>query len=73
MSVPKQCDAKDHLSVARNKSRSLHRRALADKASPFKIASERPPAEKSNFAEDFIMEHSLPGLQITSNEMVGSF
>lgn len=73
MSVLTQCDAMDHLSVACNTSRSLHRQALADKDNPFEIGSERPRAENSTFAEDFMLEHSLRGRQITSNEMAGSF
>lgn len=74
MSVLKQCDTNDHLSVARNKSHSLHRRtARTDHADPLEIKPERPWANRSIFLEDFIVEHSLPGYQITSIEMSGSF
>jgi len=73
MSVLKQCDAHDHLSLGLNKSRVLSRRALADKAKPFQIASERHQAEGSTFAEDFTMEHSLRGVRISSVEVAGSF
>jgi len=73
MSVLIQCDAKDYLSVNRNKRRSLHRQGLADKANPPEIASERPRAVRSTFLEDFTMEHSLHGLQIASVAMAGTF
>ncbi|MGA2569158.1 MAG: hypothetical protein ABSF23_01440 [Terracidiphilus sp.] len=59
---------------ASNKSRSSFRRAArADEADPLKIMPERPRTSRLTFAEDFILEHSLPGLQINSFEMAGSF
>jgi hypothetical protein len=73
MSVLKQSGTQDHLSVALITSRTLSRRPLADKADPFKIASERTRAEESRFAEDFTMEHSFRGRQISSVQMVGNF
>jgi hypothetical protein len=73
MSVLKKCDTQVHLLVSRKQDRSLFRQALSDQADPFEIASQRYPAEESAFAEDFMTEHSLRGVQINSMEMAGSF
>jgi hypothetical protein len=74
MSILKQCDAKDRLSVARNKNRRLHRRTVRhDHAEPSEIKPNKPWMNRSIFLEDFVVEHSLHGLQVTSIEMAGSF
>jgi hypothetical protein len=74
MSVLKQCDAQDHLSVVRDKSRNLHGQiARPDHADPLEIKPGKPRTNRSIFLEDFIVEHSLHGLQITSIEIAGSF
>jgi hypothetical protein len=74
MECPPKMRRKGHLSVGSNKSGSLHRRAArADKANPLEITPERPRASRLTFVEDFTLEHSLPGLQITSIAMAGSF
>jgi len=68
MSVLRECDARDHLPVARNKIPHLRRRTTRpDDANPLEIKPEEPRTSRSVFLEDFIVEHSLPGLQITPN------
>jgi hypothetical protein len=74
MSVSKNCDAKVHLFASRNKNRStFNRAARADEANPREITRERPRASRLTFVEDFMLEHSLPSMQITSIGMSGSF
>jgi len=74
MSVLRQCDAKYHLLVARDKSRHSHRRITRpDDANPLEIKPDEHRTNRSVFLEDFIVEHSLPDLQITPIEMAGSF
>jgi hypothetical protein len=72
MSDLKQCT--DHLSVATDDSRSLRRStALADHADPLEGKPEGSRTKRSTFLEDFTVEHSLSGLQITSIQLAGSF
>jgi hypothetical protein len=74
MSVPQKYDAKDLLSENCDKGRFSFRLAVrADKASPLEIAPERPQAGRLTFVEDFILEHSLHGLQTNSIGIAGSF
>jgi len=73
MNVLRQCGAKDHLPVAGN-SRQLHRRiARPDNPDTLEIEPETLRTNRSVFLEDFIVEHSLAGLQIAPIEMAGSF
>lgn len=66
MSVLRQCNAEETLSVVHKKSRRSHRRtARPDYAAPLEIKPEEPRTDRSVFLEDLIVEHSLPGLQIT--------
>jgi hypothetical protein len=74
MSLPKKSDAKDHLIASCNKSRcSFRRAARADKTDPLEITPERPRASGPAFVDDFMLEHSLPGPQITWIGIAGSF
>jgi hypothetical protein len=74
MSLLKKCDAKNRLSASRNQSRHSFRPVgQADRASPSEIKLDRPWAGGLPFVEDYTREHSLPGLQITSIEISGSF
>jgi hypothetical protein len=74
MSVSKNCDAKMHLFAGRNKSQNkLSQAARAGEVNPFEIAPERPRVSRLTFVEDFMLEHSLPSVRITSIEMSGSF
>jgi hypothetical protein len=74
MSPLKKCDTNDHPSASRNKSRhSFRPAAQADVANPSEIKPDRQRAISLTFVEDFILEHSLPGLHITSIEFAGCF
>jgi hypothetical protein len=74
MSILKKCDAKNHLSASRNRSRhSLRPAGHADRANPSEIMPDGPRASRLTFVEDFTREHSFPGLYITSIEISGSF
>jgi hypothetical protein len=74
MSVSKNCDAKVHLFAGRNKNRStFNRAARANEAHPRDNTHERPRASRLTFVEDFMLEHSVPSMQITSIGMSGSF
>lgn len=80
MSVLKPSGAKPRLSLARIENRGLYRRTVRhDHAEPSEIkpnqpwTTNKPRMNSSIFLEDFIGEHSLQGLPITSIEMPGSF
>lgn len=75
MSILKETDQKNHLLAVlnHNQDRSLLRQAPADKSHPFDITPERSRAERSAFAEDFMMEHSNRGQQSPSIGMAGNF
>jgi hypothetical protein len=74
MSVSKNCDAKVHLFAGRNKIRgTFNRAARTNEANPCQITDEIPRASRLTFIEDFMLEHSLPSMRITSIEMSGSF
>jgi len=74
MSILKKCDAKNHLSASRNRSRhSFRPPGQADRAKPSEIKPDGPRASRLTFVEDFTREHSLPGVHITSIEISGSF
>lgn len=71
MSVLKQCDAADRVSIIRTASEPG--RAPANKADPLEIAAKSPRAELPTFAEDFTREHSLRHPQVTPIAMAGNF
>jgi hypothetical protein len=74
MTLLKKCDAKNRLSANRNQSRHSFRPVgQADRANPSEIKPDGPRASRLTFVEDFTLEHSLPGLYITSIEISGSF
>jgi hypothetical protein len=74
MSLLKKCDANNLLPARRNKSqRSFGPVRHADGANSSEIKPNGPWASRLTFVEDFTVEHSLPGLQITSIEISGSF
>jgi hypothetical protein len=74
MSVPKKCTANDYLFASRNKVQSSRRRsARVDRANRLQIAPPTPRTNRLTFMEDFVLEHSLCGLRITSSEMGSSF
>jgi hypothetical protein len=74
MSAPKKCTANDHLFASRNKVRNSRRRAArVDQANRLQIASPTPRTNGLTFLEDFVLEHSLRGLRITSVEMGSNF
>jgi hypothetical protein len=74
MSLLKKCDANNRLLASRNKSQHSFRLVRhADRANSSKIKPDGPWAGKLAFVEDFTREHSLPGLQVTSIGISGSF
>jgi hypothetical protein len=63
---------KKRLSAIRNKSRPSFRPVSeADGANHLETKSDRKWAGRLSFFEDFTLEHSLHGLQITSIEIAG--
>ena len=74
MSLLKKCDADNRLPANRNKSGPSFRPVKqADRANPSEMKPDGPSASRLTFVEDFILEHSLPGLHITSIEFAGCF
>jgi hypothetical protein len=74
MSLLGECDAQNRLSASRNKSQHSFRQVRqADRANPSEIKPDGPRASRLAFAEDFTLEHSLPGLHIVSIGISGSF
>ncbi len=74
MSALNKYAAKDYLSAPGTPSRSLLRRTpTAHYVRALELKPEISWAKRPAFLEDFIVEHSLPGLEITSIEMAGSF
>jgi hypothetical protein len=74
MSLLKKCDANKRLPASGNKSQHSFRQVRdADSANPSEIKPDGPWASRLTFAEDFTLEHSHPGLHITSIEISGSF
>lgn len=73
-SLRKTCDANKCLPVSRKQSRTSFRPAgQAHRASLSENKPDIPWVGKMTFVEDFTGEHSLPGLQLTSIEISGSF
>jgi hypothetical protein len=65
---------KNHLSDSRNKTLYSSRPVgQADRANPFEIEPDGTRASRLTFAEDFTLEHSLPGLRIASIGISDSF
>jgi hypothetical protein len=74
MNLLKKCDGKDLLSASRNKSlHSLRPVGQADRANPSEIKPDGTRASRLTFVEDFTLEHSLPGVDITSIKISGFF
>ena len=74
MSSPRKCDANNCLPASRGKSHHPFAPSKqADRASPSVIKPARPWAGSLTFFEDFTLEHSLPGLRITSIAILGGF
>jgi hypothetical protein len=74
MSFHLKSDAQDRLFASRDAGqRSARRATRADEANPLEGKPERPRASRPTFVEDFMLEHSLPSLQVTSNRMAGTF
>ena len=74
MSLLKKCDANNRLSARRNQRRpSLRPMGQAERANPSEVDPDGPGASRLTFVHDFILEHSLRGLQITLFEISGSF
>ena len=74
MNLLKKCDAKNRLSAIRDKSRPSFRPVSeADRANHSEIKPDRPWAGRLTFVEDFMLEHSLHGLHITSIEICRHF
>jgi len=74
MSVLKKYEAKHPRFVSCKQSRTALRLATrADEANSSDFMSERSRTSRLTFAQDFLVEHSHPGLQSTSIRMVGSF
>jgi hypothetical protein len=73
MSLPKNCDVRKGLSASRNGSRDSSRPVEAQTVNFSEIISYSPTASRPIFAEDFTLEHSLPGLRISSVEISSNF
>ena len=74
MNLLKKCDANNRLPASNNKSRPSFRPVRqAHRASFPEIKPDGQWAGSLTFVEDFTREHSLPGLQIASIEISGSF
>jgi hypothetical protein len=66
MGLPKKCDARDCLSAGRSTSHNSFRPAgQADRTNSSGIGPDETRAKRLTFAEDFMLEHSQPGLHIT--------
>jgi hypothetical protein len=74
MNLLRKCVVKKRLSAIRNKSRPSFRPVReADRANHLETKSDREWEAGLSFFEDFTLEHSLHGLQITSIEIAGIF
>jgi len=74
MILLKTSNANSRQSFGRNKSqRSLGSVGKASSADSSEIKSDGLWAAKLTFVEDFTLEHSFPGLQITLTEISGNF
>ena len=72
-SLQKTCDANKRLPMGRKQGRSSFRVAGQAHRANFQMKPDRGCAGKQTFVEDFTGEHSLPGFQFTSVEILGSF
>jgi hypothetical protein len=67
MNLVKKCDTRTHLSPGRNKTQHTPRRTgQAEKANASAMEPDRIRPIRRTFAEDFMLEHSHPGLQIAA-------
>jgi len=66
MSLAKKCDTRDRLSAGRNRSQHSFRPvSRTDRANCSGIDADGAGANRQSFAEDFLLEHTHPGLRIT--------
>lgn len=73
-SLPKTCDAIKGMPAGRKQSRSSFRLSgQGHRASLQESKPDRSWPGKQTFIEDFTGEHSLPGLQVSSIGISGSF
>jgi hypothetical protein len=74
MNLLKKSDVKKHLSASRNEiGHSFRPVSEADRANHLETKPDRKWTGRLTFFEDFTLEHSLHGLQITSIETAGIF
>ena len=74
MNLLMKCNANNRLPASRNQSQpSFRPMRLVERVNPIKINPDGLRASRLTFVEDFTLEHSLSGLQITSIEISGSF
>jgi hypothetical protein len=73
MSLPKNCDGLKSPSASRIASRDSFRLVEPQTASFSEINSYGSSASRPIFAEDFTVEHSLPGLRLSPVEILSSF
>ena len=68
-----RCKESSDLRVVTRSRHSLKPVGQADRAKPSEIKPDGPRASRLTFVEDFTLEHSLPGVHITSIEISGIF
>jgi hypothetical protein len=73
MSLLKNCDIRNSLPVSRNMSRNSSRPVEVAPTNFSEINSDSSSAGRLIFVEDFIQEHSLPGLHRSSVELSSCF
>jgi hypothetical protein len=73
MSLLKNCDVRNSLPVSRNVSRNSSRPVEVPTTNFSEINSDGSSAVRLIFVEDFTQEHSLPGLHISSVEILSCF
>lgn len=74
MRLLKNCNANNRLPVSRNKSQhSIGPVRQTNRSNSPEIKLDGSWASRLTFVEDFTLEHSFPGLQITSIETLRSF
>lgn len=69
MALPKNCDARKNPSASRQARRDSCRPVEAQTANFSEDTSYSSTSSKLLFAEDFTMEHSLPGLRLSTVEI----
>ena len=74
MILSKKCNANDRLPASPNNRRQSSRSVgLAGRANSSDVKPDQRRAVRLTFFEDFTLEHSLHGVQITSTEIAGIF